>query len=83
MPLPEIGRAFGLERADLILLSTAYGLTFAGLLLFGARLSDRYGGRRALTSGLIVFAAALNLRVQRPRPSRPSRTSSLPQGAMQ
>ncbi|MFD8455272.1 MFS transporter [Streptomyces antimycoticus] len=83
VPLPEIGRAFGLERADLILLSTAYGLTFAGLLLFGARLSDRYGGRRALTAGLIVFAAALNLRVQRPRPSRPSRTSSLPQGAMQ
>ncbi|GAA3357648.1 hypothetical protein GCM10017744_029080 [Streptomyces antimycoticus] len=58
VPLPEIGRAFGLERTDLILLSAAYGLTFAGLLLFGARLSDRYGGRRALTAGLIVFAAA-------------------------
>ncbi len=58
VPLPEIGRAFGLERADLILLSAAYGLTFAGLLLFGARLSDRYGGRGALTAGLIVFAAA-------------------------
>ncbi len=58
VPLPEIGRAFGLERADLILLSAAYGLTFAGLLLFGGRLSDRYGGRRALTAGLILFAAA-------------------------
>ncbi|MEU0846142.1 MFS transporter [Streptomyces sp. NPDC005962] len=58
VPLPEIGRTFGLERADLILLSAAYGLTFAGLLLFGGRLADRYGGRRALGAGLTLFAAA-------------------------
>ncbi|WP_338775816.1 MFS transporter [Streptomyces sp. DG1A-41] len=59
VPLPAIGREFGLRRADLILLSAAYGLTFAGLLLFGGRLADRYGGRRALTAGLVLFAAAL------------------------
>ncbi|MEW2075605.1 MFS transporter [Streptomyces sp. NPDC013433] len=58
IPLPLIGRELGLHRADLILLSAAYGLTFAGLLLFGGRLADRYGGRRALTSGLVLFAAA-------------------------
>ncbi|MEE1764774.1 MFS transporter [Streptomyces sp. SP18BB07] len=58
VPLPLIGREFDLERADLILLSAAYGLTFAGLLLFGGRLSDRYGGRRALTTGLVLFASA-------------------------
>ncbi|MFJ6569552.1 MFS transporter [Streptomyces sp. NPDC091292] len=58
VPLPLIGREFGLDRADLILLSAAYGLTFAGLLLFGGRLADRYGGRRALTAGLLLFAAA-------------------------
>ncbi|MFH8899200.1 MFS transporter [Streptomyces coeruleorubidus] len=58
VPLPAIGREFGLRRADLILLSAAYGLTFAGLLLFGGRLADRYGGRRALTAGLVLFAAA-------------------------
>lgn len=58
VPLPLIGREFGLERADLILLSAAYGLTFAGLLLFGGRLADRYGGRRALTTGLVLFASA-------------------------
>ena len=58
VPLPRIGREFDLQRADLILLSAAYGLTFAGLLLFGGRLADRYGGRRALTAGLFVFAAA-------------------------
>ncbi|MFI9612073.1 MFS transporter [Streptomyces sp. NPDC052023] len=58
VPLPLIGRELGLNRADLILLSAAYGLTFAGLLLFGGRLADRYGGRRALTAGLVLFAAA-------------------------
>ncbi|MEV1069227.1 MFS transporter [Streptomyces sp. NPDC050263] len=58
VPLPLIAREFDLERADLILLSAAYGLTFAGLLLFGGRLADRYGGRRALTAGLVLFAAA-------------------------
>ncbi|MER6803781.1 MULTISPECIES: MFS transporter [Streptomyces] len=58
VPLPLIGSEFGLERADLILLSAAYGLTFAGLLLFGGRLADRYGGRRVLTAGLALFAAA-------------------------
>lgn len=58
VPLPRIGSEFGLERADLILLSAAYGLTFAGLVLFGGCLADRYGGRRALTAGLVLFAAA-------------------------
>ncbi|MER5882354.1 MFS transporter [Streptomyces sp. NPDC001941] len=58
VPLPRIGREFGLDRADLLLLSTAYGLSFAGLLLLGGRLTDRYGGRRVLTAGLVVFALA-------------------------
>ncbi len=58
VPLPRIGEEFGLERADLILLSASYGLTFAGLLLFGGRLADRYGGRPALAAGLVVLGAA-------------------------
>lgn len=58
LPLPAIGREFTLARDDLILLSAAYGLAFAGLLLFGGRLADRFGGRRALTAGLCVFAVA-------------------------
>ncbi|MDG4863879.1 MFS transporter, partial [Streptomyces sp. T-3] len=58
VPLPRIGREFGLVRADLVLLSAAYGLTFAGLLLLGGRLADRFGGRRVLAAGLVVFAAA-------------------------
>ncbi|MFD4240962.1 MFS transporter [Streptomyces sp. NPDC058525] len=58
VPLPRIGHELGLQRSDLILLSAAYGLTFAGLLLFGGRLADRYGGRRVLTAGLALFAGA-------------------------
>ncbi|MEU0806080.1 MFS transporter [Streptomyces sp. NPDC005970] len=58
VPLPRIAREFGLQRSDVILLSAAYGLTFAGLLLFGGRLADRYGGRPVLIAGLTLFAAA-------------------------
>ncbi|WP_395360502.1 MFS transporter [Streptomyces sp. YH02] len=58
VPLPRIGTEFRLDRAQLILLSAAYGLTFAGLLLFGGRLADRFGGRRTLTAGLLVFGTA-------------------------
>ncbi|MFJ7082969.1 MFS transporter [Streptomyces griseus] len=58
VPLPRIGRAFSLDRADLILLSSAYGLSFSGLLLLGGRVADRFGGRRALTAGLLVFGTA-------------------------
>ncbi|CAL9366741.1 MFS transporter [Streptomyces sp. enrichment culture] len=58
VPLPEIGARFGLRREDLVLLSAAYGLTFAGLLLFGGRLADRFGGRPTLLAGLALFTAA-------------------------
>lgn len=58
VPLPRIGHEFSLDRTDLILLSSAYGLAFSGLLLFGGRVADRFGGRRALTAGLLVFTAA-------------------------
>ncbi|MET9618259.1 MFS transporter [Kitasatospora indigofera] len=58
VPLPQIGREFGLGRADLVLLNAAYGLSFAGLLLLGGRLADRSGGRRTFTTGLLLFGAA-------------------------
>jgi MFS family permease len=58
VPLPAIGREFGLGRAGLVLLSTAYGLAFSGLLLLGGRLADRRGGRAMLTTGLGVFAVS-------------------------
>ena len=35
-----------------------YGLTFAVLLLAAGRLGDRYGRRRILGAGVVVFTAA-------------------------
>src|SRR5690349_2640158 len=35
-----------------------YGLTFAVLLLAAGRLGDRYGRRRTLAAGVVVFTAA-------------------------
>jgi MFS family permease len=58
VPLPAIGAELGLGRSELVLVSAAYGLSFAGLLLLGGRLADRYGGRRVFAVGLAAFAVA-------------------------
>lgn len=58
VPLPDIGREFGVGTAGLLLVSAAYGLPYSGLLLFGGRLADRYGGRRMLVAGLVAFGVA-------------------------
>src|SRR5690348_17728042 len=38
------------------LISTGYAMFFGGLLLLGARLGDRFGHRRLIVVGLILFA---------------------------
>lgn len=58
VPLPEIATEFSLGETELLLLQVAYGLPFSGLLLSGGRLADRFGGRRMLVVGLVLFAAA-------------------------
>ncbi len=58
VPLPDIALEFDLTSADLVLVSAAYGLPFSGLLLFGGRLADRYGGRLMFVTGLVVFGLA-------------------------
>lgn len=58
VPLPRIGTEFGLVAADLVLIQAAYGLPFSGLLLFGGRLADRFGGRHMLVIGLSLFGFA-------------------------
>src|SRR3954452_13639039 len=47
----------GARPADSTLIATAYAMFFGGLLLFGARLGDRYGQRRCILVSLAVFAA--------------------------
>ncbi len=39
------------------LLATGYAMFFGGLLVLGARLGDRYGHRRVLLLGIMLFAA--------------------------
>lgn len=58
IPLPAIQQSFGVSRGSLALVSQAYGLSFSGLLLLGARAADRLGPRRALRLGVAVFGLA-------------------------
>lgn len=66
VPLPKIAAEFGLVPTDVLLLQVAYGLPFSGLLLFGGRLADRYGGRRMFVLGLLVFGAASGIAAAAP-----------------
>src|SRR4029079_3671880 len=63
--LPVIRADLGSSLADLEWMVNDYTLTFAGLLLTGAALGDRFGRRRLFVIGLAIFtvgsaAAALS-----------------------
>ncbi|WP_405164291.1 MFS transporter [Nocardia sp. NBC_01499] len=56
--LPELGIQLGASTTALQWVVDAYVLAFAGLLLVGGYLADRYGHRRVMVIGLIGFAAS-------------------------
>ncbi|WP_218135602.1 MFS transporter [Nonomuraea jiangxiensis] len=57
--LPSIGRATGITNvADLQWVIGAYQLALAGLLLFGGTLGARYGHRRIVVTGFLIFGLA-------------------------
>src|SRR4029453_2257173 len=56
--LTAIQRDLGASLADLEWTVNAYTLSFAVLLMSGAALGDRYGGRRVFAAGLVLFAVA-------------------------
>ncbi|QES43279.1 MFS transporter [Streptomyces venezuelae] len=56
--LPSIREDLGGALHDLEWTVSAYTLTFAVLLMFGAALGDRFGRRRLFTVGLAVFTGA-------------------------
>ena len=58
IPLPAIAAEFALSASQVLLLQVAYGLPFSGLLLFGGRLTDRYGAGRLFKVGPAMFGAA-------------------------
>jgi EmrB/QacA subfamily drug resistance transporter len=56
--LPRIQSDLGFSSPDLQWVVDAYAITFAGFLMLGGRAADRYGQRRMLVSGLILFGLA-------------------------
>ncbi|MDA0160157.1 DHA2 family efflux MFS transporter permease subunit [Solirubrobacter ginsenosidimutans] len=55
--LPTIRNELGASSSQLQWIVDGYLLVFAGLLLTAGSLGDRFGRRRALVTGLLVFAA--------------------------
>jgi EmrB/QacA subfamily drug resistance transporter len=56
--LPRIAASLGFGTMGLTWVIHAYALTFGGLLLLGGKAADRYGRRRVLLFGLVLFGAA-------------------------
>jgi EmrB/QacA subfamily drug resistance transporter len=55
--LPTIGRDLGSGTTGLQWVTGAYSLTFGGLLLTAGSVADRWGRRRVLQIGLVLFGA--------------------------
>ncbi|MGW4893244.1 MFS transporter [Kitasatospora sp. NPDC004240] len=56
--LPSAQRDLGISDGNRQWVITAYALAFGGLLLFGGRIADLWGRKRAFVVGLVGFAAA-------------------------
>lgn len=56
--LPTLVRELGASTRDLLWIVDAFNLAFAALVLAGGSLSDRFGRRRLLLLGLVIFVAA-------------------------
>ncbi|WIX91743.1 MFS transporter [Amycolatopsis sp. DG1A-15b] len=54
--LPEIGQSLDTDVAGLQWVVNGYVLAFAGLLLTGAALGDRYGRRLVFVGGIVLFS---------------------------
>ena len=55
--IPAIIRGLSAPPEATGLLATVYAAFFGGLLVLGARLGDKYGPRRVLVVGLVLFTA--------------------------
>ncbi|MEJ2857336.1 MULTISPECIES: MFS transporter [unclassified Saccharothrix] len=56
--LPDIGRELGFTAQSLQWVLSAYAVGLGGFLLFGGRVVDRLGARRAFVGGLVLFGLA-------------------------
>ena len=53
---PQMLRALGAAGGAASAVLTSYAMCFGGLLMMGARLGDRFGHRRVLLAGIVLFA---------------------------
>ncbi len=53
--LPSIVRDLGAEGSQLQWIIDSYTIVFAGMLLTAGALGDRFGRKKALTAGLVMF----------------------------
>ncbi|CAM5724101.1 hypothetical protein SANTM175S_01930 [Streptomyces antimycoticus] len=65
--VPAIGDAFEASTGQLQAVIDAYVVVFAGLLITAGVVSDRYGRRRTVVAGLLVFGVASALAACGPR----------------
>ncbi|HEX9376770.1 MAG TPA: MFS transporter, partial [Actinomycetota bacterium] len=56
--LPTIQRALSFSSGSIQWVSTAYAITFGGLLLLGGRAADLIGRKRMFMIGLVLFSGA-------------------------
>ncbi len=56
--LPSIQLSLGFSSSELQWVIDAYTITFAGFLLLGGRIADRYGHRNMFVAALLLFALA-------------------------
>uniref|UniRef100_UPI0031D1AAF5 MFS transporter n=1 Tax=Saccharothrix mutabilis TaxID=33921 RepID=UPI0031D1AAF5 len=56
--LPDVGRELGFSAQSLQWVLSAYAVGLGGFLLFGGRVVDRLGARRAFVGGLVLFGLA-------------------------
>ncbi len=56
--LSAVQRDLRVDDTGMVLVTSAYGLAFGGLLLLGGRLADSRGRRRMFVTGVVVFGLA-------------------------
>lgn len=56
--LPHMGTDLGLSRVELTWVTSAYTLTFGGLMVLGGRIADLVGPRRLVLGGITLFTLA-------------------------
>src|ERR1700733_10035102 len=71
--LPSISESLKVNFAGIEWVGTAYTLSFASLLLPAGALADRFGRKRVLMAGLVIFTVASSFAARRPISQRWSR----------